>query len=1028
MYFWNRFSSSIPGAFLLALAPVLVPVMMMFPVAASADSGLSLEMGFENPPLEARPLGWWHWVNGSVTKEGIKADLEAAKAAGMGGVQMFDVEIYMPPGPVRYGSDLWHEHVQYAIKTADDLGLEFHLMNTPGWSASGGPWVTAELSMKQLVWSETETTGGKISLKVPKSETGPPSKPRHPVDLDFYQDIAVIAVPQTTERLDNLDKKIGAAAKPVSRLFDNEAWGSEVVGIPLDQVLNLTSKMTNDGLLATTLPPGDWVILRFGFTTTGRGNHPAVPEGTGLEIDKLDADAVAFQFEKAVGRIIEEAGPLAGKTFTGLLFDSFEAGFQTWTAKFPSEFSALKGYDIIPYLPLMTGRIIESRQVSEAVLWDFRHVIEELIAENYFGTMHRLAAEHGIKLYSESQGGPLNPMSANRHVDVPMNEFWMPEATARASRIKQSVSSASLAGKRVVAAEAFTATPENGKYQNSPSALKRPGDQAFALGINRFALHSYTHQPVTEAAPGFALGRYGTHFGRLNTWWPYADGWIDYVSRSQFLLQQGRIVADVCFLIDEDLGYGLPSELITMLPGYDFELCYPPTVREMTVRDGMLVHPSGTEFRLLVTPGTWMDKTWVAELSTLRHIRNLVYAGATLTGVAPVAPAGLRDLRQQGEFDQLVEEIWGKLDGKGVRSKKLGAGNVYAAGLSPLEILQKKHIGPDLSWLPSGADFKFIHRSTAKADIYFVFNNSENPLRAQLHFRQENRRPEIWNALTGSHWDARLFNRTNDGITLPVEFAPWGSTFVIFNKLLPKRWITKASPVSLEWNARKLLSRAESIMIRYSDNKQENINLGALPENLCVQGPWQVSFTDGRGAPEKMVFNDLISWSESPHPGIRYYSGTAVYTTNFEMPSLTPDQVAILDLGEVADIARVFVNGDEVGVLWSPPFRTDITSFLQEGSNSLKIHVANRWINRLIGDEAIAVDYSYQEGGTKFTEGKLEVLPEWLQDPSLRPENGRESFSIWKHYEADSPLVASGLLGPVKIEWFWRVSTTDREE
>lgn len=997
----------------LALLTLLVALVT---VAASADETLDLEAGFQNPPREARPLGWWHWINGSVTKEGIRADLEAAKAAGMGGVQMFDVEIYMPPGPVRYGTPNWHEHVQYAIQTADQLGLEFHLMNTPGWSASGGPWVTAELSMKQLVWSETYTAGGDVALKLPKSDTGPPAKPRHPVDLDFYQDIAVIAVPRTSERLEDLDRKINAAAKPVSRLV-----AGDVPGIPLDKVLNLTSRMDGEGYVKASLPPGDWVILRFGFTSTGRGNHPAAPEGTGLEIDKLDADAVAFQFEKAVERIIDEAGPLAGKTFNGLLFDSFEAGFQTWTAKFPAEFSAQKGYDITPYLPLLTGRIIESRQTSEAVLWDFRHVIEELIAENYFGTMHRLASEHGIKVYSESQGGPLNPMSANRHVDVPMNEFWMPAATARASRIKQSVSSASLAGKRIVAAEAFTATPENGKYQNSPADLKRPGDQAFALGINRFAFHSFTHQPVTEAAPGFALGRYGTHFGRLNTWWPYADGWIDYVSRSQFLLQQGRTVADVCFLIDEDIGYGLPQKITTMLPGYSFELCYPPTVREMTVRDGALIHPTGAEFQLLVTPGTWMAKTWVAELSTVRHIRDLVHRGATLAGRPPVAPAGLKDFRQRDEFDRLVDEIWGGLHAGTIRSKRLGAGRIYS-GLSALEILRTQGIAPDLSWSPSDANLKFIHKSVPNADIYFVFNDSENSLRTDLHFRQNNRRPEIWNALTGARADAPVFTRTEHGISVPVELGPWGSSFVIFRKPLPKRWVNRAYPVNLELNDGRFLSRADSVVIGYSDGKPKQIQLGSLPITQSAPGPWRVKFKDGLGAPEEAVFEDLISWSEHSHPDIRHYSGTAVYTATFETQPLNSGHVVLLDLGEVADIAKVFVNGKVAGVLWTPPFRTDITPFLQEGTNSLQIHVANRWINRLIGDEKIAVDYTYQEpGGSKFTDGRLESLPEWLGDPIKKPKDGRHSFSIWKHYSVGSPLVASGLLGPVEIKWFWHI-------
>ncbi len=987
----------------------------LLPLAVHAEVA-PLELGFADPPREARPLGWWHWINGNVTKAGIKADLEAAKRAGMGGVQMFDVEIYMPPGPVRYGTNRWFEHVRYAIETAHELGLEFHLMNTPGWSASGGPWVTPELSMKKLVWSETDTRGGEISLQVPKPTSTPQASPRHPVDLDFYEDIAVMAVPQTTERIDDIERKIGAAAKPLRRSPD-----PDMPGIPIDAIIDLTAHMDDDGSLQATLPKGDWAILRFGYTTTGRGNHPAVPEGTGLEIDKLDAEAVAFQFRQAVGRIIEEAGPLAGTTFNALLFDSFEAGFQTWTQHLPAEFAARKGYDLIKWLPVLTGRIVESRERSEAVLWDFRHVIEALLAENYFGVMHRLAAEHGLKIYSESQGGPLNPLSANRYVDVPMNEFWMPEATPRAPLIKATVSAASLAGKRIVAAEAFTATPENGSYRNSLASLKRPGDQAFALGINRFALHSYTHQPVTEAAPGFALGRYGTHFGRLNTWWPYADGWIDYVSRSQFLLQQGRIVSDVCFLVDEDMGYRVSAESIAQAPGYGFELCYPPIVREMTVRDGVLLHPSGAMFRLLVTPGASSAQTWVAELSTLRHLRNLVRQGAHLAGAPPVAPAGLNDALQRDEFDRLVEEIWGGIDGS---SKQLGQGRVYV-GASLLAILRELNVPPDLSWSPSDASIEFIHRRTADAEIYFVFSDASTPVRAELQFREKDRRPELWDALSGAHIDAPMFTRTNDGITVPIRFEPRGAVFIIFRKPLPERWVSDIAPVEPQRLAGRWLTNAESLSIDYSDGETDRVMLGRLPASQTLTGPWTVRFTDGRGAPDKTIFEKLISWPAHPDPGIRYYSGTAIYEAAFVAAPRRKGQVAVLDLGEVADVARVFVNGEEVEVLWTPPFRADITQFLREGRNTLAVHVANRWVNRLIGDAAIDVDYTYQKPGTsKFTDGRIEALPHWLSarisgKSSARFTRRRHSFSVWKHYEADSPLVRSGLLGPVRIDWFW---------
>jgi hypothetical protein len=982
---------------------------------ARTGQGADLETGFDNPPLQARPLGWWHWINGNVSKEGIRADLENMKAIGMGGVQLLDVEIYMPPGPVRYGSDAWHDHVQYAIKTAAELGLEFHMSNAPGWSASGGPWVTPEFSMKQLVWSETETGGGEISIELPRSKTRHRYTPRHPVDLEFYEDVAVIAVPRTTDRLADVERKTVSAARPVRRLFPEE----EVETIPLGDVIDLTAKVSEDGQLRATLPEGDWVVLRFGMITSGMTNHPAQPEGTGLEIDKLDAAAVAFQFEQALSRIIEEAGPHAGTAFNGILFDSFEGGFQTWSRVLPDEFFARKGYEFVRYLPLMTGRIIESPEVSEAVLWDFRDVVEDLLTVNYFGTMQSLANAHGLKTYSESQGGPLNPMANNRYVDVPMNEFWMPDASNRATRIKQSVSSASFQGRGVVAAEAFTATPENGRYQNTPARLKGPGDHAFTLGINRFAFHSHTHQPVTEAAPGFALGRYGTHFGRLNTWWPYVEPWIAYLSRSQFLLQQGRVAADVCLLVDEDIGYGLPARVATMFPGYDFEACYPHDLRKMTVEDGVLVHPAGGRFRLLMTPNNWIASTWVAEMPTLRHIRDLVHAGAALTGDPPVAPAGLNDLAHREEFNRIVDEIWGGLDG-GTRSKQVGAGRVYG-GLPAVDILKMEGVGPDFSWSSLEADLKFIRRTTFEADIYFIYNYSDEPIRTDMHFRQSERRPEIWNPVSGVRAHAPVFSVTKDGVSVPFDFAPRGSTFVVFRRPLPERWVVGAESVNLELANGELLVADETATLSYSDGDRNELRFGQRPASVSIEGPWQVSFVDGRGAPEQVVLDRLICWTEHADPGVRHYSGTAVYSTAFEARRPESNQAAILDLGDVSDIARLVLNGEQVGILWTPPFRADIAQYLRDGTNTLEVHVANRWINRLIGDEAIEVNYAYQEPGrSRFTDGRLLELPAWLYNSEKRSERRRHSFSIWKHYNADDPLVSSGLLGPVTIEWFHR--------
>ena len=979
-----------------------------------------LAAGFANPPTSARPLGWWHWINGNVTKEGIVADLESFKSQGLGGVQMFDVEIYLPPGPVRYGTNSWYEHVKFAMRKAAELGLDFQVMNTPGWSASGGPWVTPALSMKRLIWTETPAKGGSAAeLQLARPDIAPYYGERGVTKEPFYRDIAVLAVPATKERLDDLEAKIGWASKPVTR-----PTGRDVPGIAFNEVLDLTGKMSADGRLAVVLPAGEWVVLRFGFTTTGKTNHPAVPEGHGLEIDKLDAKAVEFQFEQAMGRIIRDAGPLAGRTFNGLLFDSFEGGFQNWTATLPEQFRALKGYDLIPWLPVMTGRIVGSRDRTEAMLWDFRQVLEELIAENYYGTMHRLAARHGIPIYSETQGGPITPMSANRHVDVPMNEFWVPDAAGRAGRIKMSTSSASFFGRGVVAAEAFTATPENGRFQNSPGTLKRSGDYAFTLGLNRFALHSLTHQPVTEAAPGFALGRYGVHFGRLNTWWPYADAWLSYLSRSQFLLQQGRTVADVCLLVDEDLGYGLPAASADTLPGYDFEVGYPAYLAAMKARDGVIEHAAGGRFRLLVAPEKTTAKSWVAQLSTLRQLRQLVADGARLSGEAPVAPAGLHDFTDRAEFERLVQEIWGGLDGGAVRSKTLGQGKVYA-GLTPREILALEGVAPDVGGDTADGRVKFIHRTVAGAEIYFVFNYTDQPRALQLDFRQPGRKPELWDPETGARGIAPVYQCTSTGISLPLTLGPWGSTFLVFREPLPTRWIATVGEGVDAVRPGALLTAKAALEFTEAAGARRRVDLPALPAPLAIGGPWEVEFIDGRGAPPHATFAQLLSWPDRPEKEIRYYSGTAVYRNNFELPAAPgSEQVALLDLGVVADIARVFVNGQEAGVAWHAPFRVDITRLLRAGANALEVRVANRWINRLIGDEATPVPYPYQPRGvSKFTDGRLLKLPDWLYDPAKQGENPRQSFSVWKHYDADSPLVPAGLLGPVRITWFNQVDT-----
>lgn len=935
---------------------------------AAADA---LDAGFAAPPPIARPLVWWHWINGNVTGRGIEADLADMKRVGIAGVQMFDASIYLPPGPVRYGTDAWHEHVQHAIATADRLGLEFHLMNTPGWSASGGPWVTPERSMKKLVWSETAADGGAalaLDVPAPKIEAlkfrTPPARKMD----NFFRDVAVLAVPaESTRRTPDWESKTKLKEKTLNAA-PLDADGTDC--IPRARVIDLTAAFdAATGTLRATLPAGRWTILRFGFTSTSSTNHPAVPEGHGLEIDKMDAGAVSFYFDQALGRILREAGPRVGRTLKGLLFDSFEGGPQNWTDTFPAQFRALKGYDFIPLLPVLTGRVIESPSFTEAALRDFRGAVEELIAKNYFGTMQRRAREQGLVLYAEAQGGPLNPVSANEFVDVPMNEFWMPDTAPRLPRIKLVASAANVLGRRLVGAEAFTAKPEDGRWLATPATLKDPGDYAWTAGVNRFSLHHYTHQPADDG-PGFGLGRYGTHFGRLNTWWPLAGAWIDYLARGQFLLQQGRTVADIAYLHTEDHGYAFPAGMVTTPAGYDFDIVYPHHLGAMTWRDGTLTLPTGPTYRVLMLP-----ENWAADLPTLRRLRDFARAGAPIFGNAPLAPAGVRDYEARREFTTLVRELW-----EAPRPLIRRAAAPAALG----EIGLPPDVGPPAP--PAGGEIRFIHRRTPEAEIYFVLNHSDRDVAGDFTFRVTGRQPELWNAITGACTDAPAFRPVATGTSVPLHLEPRGSIFVVFRRAAagpragpPKTVVTATLPIS---------------------------------------GPWRLAFHDGRGAPPEATFANLASWTDHENPGIRFYSGTATYRTTFAVAAATARTGATLDLGAVADLAEVRLNGAVVGTLWQPPFRAEITRHLRAGENLLEVRVANRWINRVIGDESLPTDLAYQpEGTNKFTDGRLKQLPVWLYDRTRLSERKRHSFTTWKHYEADSPLIPSGLLGPVRIEW-----------
>jgi hypothetical protein len=619
---------------------------------ATANAADHLRQGFIHPPASAFPWVYWFPLNGNITSNGITADLEAMARVGIGGALYMETEQGTPPGPAPYDSVSWHRLVTFACQEAHRLGLEINMNNDAGWCGSGGPWITPALSMQKVVWTQTEVSG-------PKHFDGVLPQPQ--AVRNYYRDIAVFAFPTPQDKfvIPQLD---AASAVTVQEFPTHAVWPRlpAAAVTPRAQLLNLGDKMDADGRLRWDVPPGQWMLLRMGHTSTGVENHPAPKGGLGLESDKLSREATKVHFYALMQKLIDEVGPLASKTLVSTHIDSWETGSQNWTPSFREDFRRLRGYDPTPFLPVFAGRVVDSLEVSERFLWDVRMTVNDLLVENYAGYMRDLARKHGLRLSIEAYGEPADDLTYGGRADEPMGEFWSWSKYGAASSCIEMASVAHVYGKRILGAESFTAD-NNEKWQGHPASIKDLGDWAFCQGINRFVFHRYALQPWTSSssAPGISMGPWGLHYERTQTWWEQSKAWHEYLARCQYLLQQGQFVADLCFLEPENSPQAFRSPVKNGIehPGYNFDGCPPEVVfTRMRAKDGRIVLPDGMSYRMLVLPQT---ETMTPKL--LRRIKELVEAGATVVGVPPEKSPSLESYPQCDEaVRDLAREVWGE--------------------------------------------------------------------------------------------------------------------------------------------------------------------------------------------------------------------------------------------------------------------------------------------------------------------------------------------------------------------------------
>jgi len=898
-------------------------VALSWPTAVIAQGDDPMLGGFQTPPAEARPRTWWHWMNGNVTADGITRDLEAVARVGIGGVEMFDVGCGIPPGPAVPLSPKWVELVRHAAAECSRLGLSFTLHNCPGWSSSGGPWITPELSMQQLVWSEITLDGGKtIDRLLPQPLTR----------LDYYRDAMTIAFPalpgdrpvargqivraaldgrpvdvrvltdadaataldisatgaapaqllvefeapyrarsltmqalppdDTTNfvpgssftleasddgsnfrpvadismpvwRLHAIPPIVGSFPETSARFFRltipaklritelslsgqariadigaKAGWGrwpdrgeaAEAVdpaeAIDPNSVIDISGFVDSRGRLRWQAPAGTWTIARFGHTSTGARNVSAPGGGAGLECDKFSAGALDFHFDRYFGELFPALEKLGERGLAGALIDSYETGMQNWTAAFPGEFQARRGYAMTCYMPVLTGRIVSSADISERFLWDLRRVQAMLMEDHYYGRFHELCRQHGLVSFTEPYGnGPFDDLRAGAKVDGLMGEFWV-RGGAAAYSVKVAATTAHVYGKTFVGAESFTGRPAQSRWLGHPYAMKALGDEMYSLGLNHFVFHRYAQQPHPTARPGMTMGPWGSHFERTNTWWEQAEPWLTYATRCQHLLSQGLFVADILYFTGENSPVQTPvhieepvaatlSGARPKLPqpvpaGHDYDVANAEVLlTRVRIEDGRIVLPDGLRYRILVMPE---DRRISTEL--LEKLRDLVAAGMWLVGPRVEYAHGLADYPQSdSKIRRLAADLWGDLDGHSRTTRSFGKGRVFW-GVPLREVLDTAGAPPDVEIDASTRDatIHWIHRKIGDAELYFVANGRRRPEEITCTFRVAGQRPERWDPMTGAVTPLPIYQQVGNRTRVSLGLDEAGACFVVFRK------------------------------------------------------------------------------------------------------------------------------------------------------------------------------------------------------------------------------------------------------
>ncbi len=970
----------------------------------------TLKEGFSNPPSQARPRVYWWWMNGNVDTLRLKSELLSMKNAGIAGVDIFDIGLrpvdnpnnMVPAGPAFLGKESL-QYIKYAVQEAGKLGIEVRISVSSSWNA-GGSWIKPENAAKTLYSSKTIVNGSqrqKINLPYPRITPDKNGNIRQitytsqgrPV---YSKEVAVVAIPINSSPLDT------AKIINLSGLFDA---GKES--------------------LEWDVPEGKWEIYRYVYANSGEPLILPSPNSNGPIIDHFDSAATRTHLLYFINKLKPLLGDFKNTAFKGFYLASYEAADFTWTPSLPEEFKKLNGYELYKFIPSIFNQELYSSDIIKEFQFDYRKTLSELMIKNHYRQAKKICNEYGLTLTSEAGGPggwhsiPVETLKALGSLDIPRGEFWyksvvMDEGDSIDVKqvVKETAAASHIYKKGIVEMEAFTSHQH---WQEGPFDLKPVGDRAFCEGMNRLVIHGFSHEAVQGHVPG-TVYHAGTHFNDRNPWWSKIRPFNEYLSRISYILQKSDFVADVLYYNGDGVPNLVPPKntRFRVEPGYDYEVINTEILlNELTVENDELKIPGVAKYKVL-----YIGENNSINPAVLYKLGKLAEAGAIIIGKKPENTIGLSNREESDKkVKALADKLWHPITSNNFNMAEIKSGEIYS-GLSPIQVLQGLNIPADFSfegdrqsWVLDGGKrssiLDYIHYKTDNLDFYLVRNTSDKWISRDCSFRQQDRIPEIWDPISGNVIPISIYNKTGKQIEVPITFAPYETYFVVFRKGDSSNHYTEV-----------ITSDQQSPLIRYTPkgfhflqegnfelrNGTRSLQIENNSEIVKLDGAWKLYFPKGWGAPDSISLPALVSWSEVPNEGVRYFSGIASYHKTFEFKrtsnSLEGYRV-YLDLGDLAEIAEVWLNDQPLGITWAKPYRFDITEIIESGQNDLKVEVANTWKNRLIGDAKTGENYTT----TNFTRG----------NPNLPRENYL-THNMGKAPWKELPLRESGLLGPVTIQ------------